>query len=106
MEVPRLGAELELQLPAYTTATASQIQASSVIYTTAHGKFGSLTHGERPGIKPTFSWILVGFITTELQQELQNTSICYGYSPEKKKKKALFWGRGAPMACGSFQARA
>jgi len=24
MEVPRLGAELELQLPAYTTATATQ----------------------------------------------------------------------------------
>lgn len=29
MEVPALGVELELQLPAYTTATATQIQATS-----------------------------------------------------------------------------
>ena len=37
MEVPRLGVESELQLPAYTTAT-------SATYTTAHGNTGSLTH--------------------------------------------------------------
>ena len=30
MEVPRLGVESELQLPAYATATATQIQATSV----------------------------------------------------------------------------
>ena len=37
MEVPRLEVESELQLPAYTTATAmtaSQIPAASVIYAT------------------------------------------------------------------------
>ena len=38
MEVPRLGVKLELQLPAYTTAT--QIQATSVTYTTAHRNGG------------------------------------------------------------------
>ena len=29
---------------------------------TAHGNGGSLTHWVRPGIKPTSSWILVGFV--------------------------------------------
>ena len=40
-----------------------RIQAISVTYTTAHGKAGSLTHWERPGIEPTSSWILVRFLT-------------------------------------------
>ena len=49
-------------------ATSSQpqqhwIRAKSVTYTTALGNAGSLTHRARPGIKPTFSWILVGFTT-------------------------------------------
>ena len=44
MEVPRLEVELELQLPAYTTATATRDPSSSVTYTTAHGNGGSLTH--------------------------------------------------------------
>ena len=39
MEVPRLEAESEMQLPAYTIATAM-----SATYTTAHGHAGSLTH--------------------------------------------------------------
>ena len=48
---------------AYATATATLgIQAVSVIYTTAHGNAGSLTHGGRPGIEPTSSWILVRFL--------------------------------------------
>ena len=38
MEVPRLGVELELQLPAYTSATA--LRAASATYTTAHGNAG------------------------------------------------------------------
>ena len=44
MEVPSPGVELELQLPAYTTA---------------HGNARSFTHWGRPGIKPESSWILV-----------------------------------------------
>ena len=36
-EVPRLGGELELQLPAYATTTAMQIQAASASYSSAHG---------------------------------------------------------------------
>ena len=39
-----------------------RIWAVSVIYTTAHGNLGSLTHWVRPGIKPTSSWMLVRFI--------------------------------------------
>ena len=50
-----LHAELELQLLAYTTA---------------HGKAESLTHCERPGIEPTSSWILLGFVTAEPPWEL------------------------------------
>ena len=71
MEVPRLGAESELQLPPYTTVTAmpdpSRICAT---YTTALSNAGSLTHWARPGIKPAFSWILVRFIIAEPLQEL------------------------------------
>ena len=37
MEVPRLWVETELQPPAYTTASAMQIQSVSVTYTTGHG---------------------------------------------------------------------
>ena len=38
------------------------IGASSVIYTTAHGNTGSLTHWARPGTEPVTSWFLVGFV--------------------------------------------
>ena len=39
-----------------------RIQAMCVTCTTAHSNAGSLTHWARPGIEPTPSWILVGFI--------------------------------------------
>ena len=48
MEVPRLGVELELPLPACTTATATWDPSMSVPYTAAHS-------------------ILIGFFTTEPQ---------------------------------------
>ena len=50
MEFPRLGVQLELQLPAYTTA---------------HGNARSLTHWMRPGIEPASSWIPVRFVSAE-----------------------------------------
>uniref|UniRef100_A0A8D1PEQ8 von Willebrand factor A domain-containing protein 8 n=1 Tax=Sus scrofa TaxID=9823 RepID=A0A8D1PEQ8_PIG len=55
MEVPRLGVELDLQLPACTTA---------------HSNAGSLTHWVRPGMEAVSSWMLVRFISAEPQQEL------------------------------------
>ena len=54
VEVPRLGVKLELQLPAYITATA--MRDSSYL--------------SRPGIEPSSSCILVRFISTELQWEI------------------------------------
>ena len=57
MGFPRLGVELELQ------PQQLGIRAVSVSYTTAHGNAGSLTHGVRPEIEPTSSWIPVGFVT-------------------------------------------
>ena len=62
-EVPRLGVELELQLPSHTTATSTWDVS---YYTTAHGNARFLA---RPGIEPTASWTPVRFVTTEPQQE-------------------------------------
>ena len=39
------------------------------------GNARSLTHWERPGIKTASSWILLGFINTELQWELLGNNI-------------------------------
>ena len=55
MEVPELGVQMELQLPAYTTGTAIPDPQLN----------------EAKGIKPTSSWILVTFLTPEAQWELQ-----------------------------------
>ena len=52
MKVPSLGVESELQLPAYTSATALRDLSLVFDLTTAHGNAGSLTHRARPGIKP------------------------------------------------------
>ena len=41
------------------------IRATPAAYTAAHGNSGSLTHWARAGIKPSSSWILVGFVTVE-----------------------------------------
>ena len=48
-----------------------QIWAASSTYTTAHGNARSLTHWLRPGIEPSTSSFLVGFISTEPRRELQ-----------------------------------
>ena len=66
MEVPRLGVELEWQLPAYTTTTATakcQIQVASASYTTACSKAQTLTHWVRSGIEPESSQTLARFLT-------------------------------------------
>ena len=41
-----------------------QIRAASATYFTSWGNARSLAHWERPGIKPTSSWISVGFLTS------------------------------------------
>ena len=59
-EVPRLGVELELQLPSYTTGTATWDPGCICdLYTTAHINTRSLAHWGRPGMEPTCSWMVV-----------------------------------------------
>ena len=36
----------------------------------SHSNAGSLTHGARPGIEPSTSWFLVGFVSTVPRWEL------------------------------------
>ena len=96
MEVPRLAVQWELQLLAFSTATATQdpSNTASAAYTTAHGKAGSLTHWVRPGIKPMSSWILVRFITAVLPRELHaesSESYCKDLEYRKKKWQPLFF---------------
>ena len=64
----------------YHSHSNSGIWASSMTYTPVHGNTGSLTHWVRPGIKPTTSWILVGFITTEPQWEIWWNENGYSYN--------------------------
>ena len=70
MEFPRLGVESELQLLAYTTATAmpdpSHICDQHHI-SEQHWFFNSLS---KPGIEPATSWFLVGFVSAAPQQAL------------------------------------
>ena len=61
MEVPRLGVQLELHLPAYDSHRNNRFELPCD-YTTVHGDAGFLTHWTRPGVKPIYSWILVGFV--------------------------------------------
>ena len=68
MEVPRLRVKLE---PAYAAATATPDPSRVCDLHTADHNAGFLTYWARPGIEPRSSWILVAFITTELQWELQ-----------------------------------
>ena len=68
---PGEGLKSELQLPAYTTVTATSYPCCFCDLPTAHGNAGSLTHWARPGIEPTTSWFLVGFVSAVPQRELR-----------------------------------
>ena len=86
-EVPRLGVESELQLLAYTIATAMQDPSHICELhhsTIAHGNTGSLTHWARPGIEPTFSWIQVKFVT---HRATTGTWVPYFLSTEEVKQR-------------------
>ena len=77
MEVPRPWVKLELQLPAYRTATA--MQDLSCICDLHHSQIpGPLS---RAGIKPASSWILVRFVSTSPQLGLPcpclNQVVCF-----------------------------
>ena len=80
VEVPRLGVKSQLQPLAYTTATTTP-DSSCICYLCRslqqHWILNPLSEA-RPGIKPTFSWILVRFISTKPQREPYNLSFKNG----------------------------
>ena len=91
MEVPRIGVESQLQLPAYTTATAMRAPSNvHDLYTTAHGNAGSLTHWARPGIKPASSWILVRFVLLCHNENSQFEFLLRVYPIPMEKKSKIF----------------
>ena len=63
MEVPRLGVDSELQLPAYATATATQDLSRVCLVYHSLQQHQILNHWVRPRIEPAFSWIPVRFLT-------------------------------------------
>ena len=72
MQVPRLGVKSELQLPAYTTATATPDPSS--VCDLHHSSqqcqiLNPLSEGG-VGVEPETSWILVGFISSLPEWEL------------------------------------
>ena len=58
-------------------------------YTTVHGNVGALTHQARPGIEPTSSWILVGFVSAEPRRELQDLGVLKAVTVSAIKRKVL-----------------
>ena len=74
MQVPRLGVELELQLPAYSITAA--VPDLSSVFNLYHSTWQHwILNPLRPGIEPAFSWILVGFVIPEPQWELLGRSL-------------------------------
>ena len=78
MEVPRPGIKSELQLPAYTTATATWIWATSMTYTTAFGNAGFLTCWANSGIEPASSGTLCCVLN--LLSHNWNSYVCHFWS--------------------------
>ena len=87
MEVPRLGLNWNCSCQ-HTQPQQCQIQAVSANYTATHGSARSLTHCARPGIEPTTSWILVGFMTTQPHVAFLNLYLMY---PSWKPISILPW---------------
>ena len=69
MEVPRLGVKLELQLRAYTAATATRD------WSRVFNLHYSLRQCWIPDPLSASSWILVGFVSPPLQRELQGRTV-------------------------------
>ena len=71
MEVPRLGSNWSCSPWPTPQPQQHGIWAASMTYTTAHGNAGPLTHWARPGMQPTTSWFLAGFISTVPRRKLR-----------------------------------
>jgi len=70
MEVPRWGVKSEPQPLAYATATATQDSSQVCDLYHSSQQHRILNPLIEARIEPTSSWILVGFVTAEPQQEL------------------------------------
>ena len=70
MEVPRLGIESDLQLPAYTTATATQDLSRVCDLHRCSWQHQILNPLSEAGIESATSWFLVRFVSTAPQWEL------------------------------------
>ena len=92
-EVPRPGVELELWLPAYTTATATCDLSHISDLPIAHDNARPLTHWAGPEISPTSSQILVGFISAGPQQKLLRLTLNF-FSLKKKSVRVPLWCSG------------
>ena len=82
MEVPRLGVQSELQLLVYTTGTnnhtRSEPRPQPIPQLTATPNLQPTERGQELNLHAS-SWILVGFITAEPQQELaQHRNLLHG----------------------------
>ena len=113
MEVPRLGVELELQLP---QPLHLGIWVASETCTAAHGNAGPLIYSVGPGIKPSSSWIPVEFVTAEPQWERHMYLFEWKFYPDICPGVGLldhmvalylvFWGTSIPIShipeCNSF----
>ena len=61
----------------------------SATYTTAHGTTRSLCHWVRPGIEPTSSWIMVGFVNCWATMGTPPRHISMKLTKIKDKEKIL-----------------
>ena len=75
MEVPRRGVESTLQLPAYTTATATPDPSCICDLHHSSEQHRILNPLSKASHWTSTSWITVGFITSEPQWELPMTAI-------------------------------
>ena len=90
MEVPKLGVKLELQLPAYTTATATPdlSRVCDLHHGSQQRRILNLLSEAR--VEPTSSWTLVRFIAAEPQRELPQEAIFNnnGHHPDIKSHQS------------------
>ena len=106
-KLPGLGSDQSCSCRPMLQQQKHRIWATSVTYTTGQGNARSLTHWAGPGIKPTSSWILVRFVTTEppwnstqpTNSFLSITS--FWFSPQSWGLRPSFhrWGNWGSVSC-------
>ena len=89
MEVPRLGGELELQLLAYTTSTATPDPSHVCNLHHSSRQRRILNPLSEAGLKPTTSSFLVGFASAAPRRELQGVTFNKKYWETSLGKEGL-----------------